>query len=63
MNKEKDLLNGKTQKSKMTKGDAKIVDSCESRSGAELKDVEMDSAWGKTRTKVILVPQVDSRDD
>ena len=57
LNKEKDLLNGKTQKSKMTKNDAKIVDTV-SRSGAELKDVEMDSSWGKTRTKVILVPKL-----
>ena len=57
LNKEKDLLNGKTQKSKMTKGDAKIVDTV-SRSGAELKEVEMDSGWGKTKTKVILVPKL-----
>ena len=57
LNKEKDLLNGKTQKSKMTKSDAKIVDTV-SRSGAELKDVEMDSAWGRTKTKVILVPKL-----
>ena len=57
LNKEKDLLNGKTQKSKMTKNDAKIVDTV-SRSGAELKDVEMDSSWGKSRTKVILVPKL-----
>ena len=57
LNKEKDLLNGKTQKSKMTKSDAKIVDTV-SRSGAELKDVEMDSGWGKTKTKVILVPKL-----
>ena len=28
------------------------------RSGAELKDVEMDGAWGKKRTKVILVPKL-----
>ena len=58
LNKEKDLLNGKTQKSKMTKSDAKIVDTV-SRSGAELKDVEMDNGWGsKSRTKVILVPKL-----
>ena len=57
LNREKDLLNGKTQKSKMTKSDAKIVDTV-SRSGAELKDVEMDSGWGKTKTKVILVPKL-----
>ena len=41
----------------MTKSDAKIVDTV-SRSGAELKDVEMDSGWGKTKTKVILVPKL-----
>ena len=41
----------------MTKNDAKIVDTV-SRSGAELKDVEMDSGWGKTKTKVILVPKL-----
>ena len=57
LNKEKDLLNGKTQKSKMTKNDAKIVNTV-AKSGAELKDVEMDSSWGKTRTKVILVPKL-----
>ena len=57
LNKEKDLLNGKTPKAKLTKGDADIVNNV-SRSGAELKDVEMDSSWGKSRTKVILVPKL-----
>ena len=57
LNKEKDLLNGKTPKSKLTNKDAQIVNSV-ARSGAELKDVEMDSSWGKSRTKVILVPKL-----
>ena len=35
----------------------KIVNSV-ARSGAELKDVEMDGSWGKSRTKVILVPKL-----
>ena len=46
LNKEKDLLNGKTPKSKLTNKDAQIVNSV-ARSGAELKDVEMDNGWGK----------------
>ena len=58
LNKEKDLLNGKTPKSKLTNKDAKIVNSV-ARGGAELKDVEMDNGWGsKSRTKVILVPKL-----
>ena len=57
LNKEKDLLNGKTPKSKLTNQDAEIVNNV-SRSGAELKDVEMDNAWGKKKTKVILVPKL-----
>jgi len=57
LNKEKDLLNGKTPKSKLTNKDAQVVNSV-ARSGAELKDVEMDGAWGKKRTKVILVPKL-----
>ncbi len=57
LNKEKDLLNGKTPKAKLTKGDADMVNNV-SRSGAELKDVEMKSAWGNKKTKVILVPKL-----
>ena len=57
LSKEKDLLNGKTPKSKLTNKDAQVVNSV-ARSGAELKDVEMDGAWGKKRTKVILVPKL-----
>ena len=58
LSKEKDLLNGKTPKSKLTNKDAQIVNSV-ARSGAELKDVEMDNGWGsKSRTKVILVPKL-----
>ena len=43
--------------SKLTNQDAEIVNNV-SRSGAELKDVEMDNAWGKKKTKVILVPKL-----
>ncbi len=57
LNKEKDLLNGKTPKSKLTKGDAEMVNNV-ARSGAELKDVEMKSQWGNKKTKVILVPKL-----
>ena len=57
LKKEKDLLDGKTPKSKLTKNDAQTVNSV-ARSGAELKDVEMDTHWGKNRTKVILVPKL-----
>ena len=57
LNKEKDLLNGKTPKSKLTKNDAQTVNSV-SRSGAELKDVELDTDYGKNKTKVILVPKL-----
>ena len=57
LNKEKDLLNGKTPKSKLTKGDADTVNNV-SRSGAELKDVEMKSQWGNKKTKVIIVPKL-----
>ena len=57
LNREKDLLNGKTQKSKMTKSDAKIVDTV-SRSGAELKDVELKGTYNTSKTKVILVPKL-----
>ena len=57
LNKEKDLLNGKTPKAKLTKGDADIVNNV-SRSGAELKDVEMKGTYGTSKTKVILVPKL-----
>ena len=58
LSKEKDLLNGKTPKSKLTNKDAQIVNSV-ARSGAELKDVEMENEWGgKSRTKVIVVPKL-----
>ena len=57
LNKEKDLLNGKTPKSKLTKGDADMVNNV-SRSGAELKDVEMKGTYNTSKTKVILVPKL-----
>ena len=58
LNKEKDLLNGKTPKSKLTKGDADTVNNV-SRSGAELKDVEMKNSFGTcSKTKVIIVPKL-----
>ena len=57
LNKEKDLLNGKTPKSKLTKGDADMVNNV-SRSGAELKDVEMKGIYNTSKTKVILVPKL-----
>ena len=57
LNKEKDLLNGKTPKSKLTQKDAQVVNNV-SRSGAELKDVEMKSQWGNKKTKVIIVPKL-----
>ena len=58
LDKEKDLLNGTTSKTKLTNKDAQIVNSV-ARSGAELKDVEMDTGWGsKAKTKVILVPKL-----
>ena len=57
LNKEKQLLEGKTPKSKLTKADAQTVNSV-ARSGAELKDVEMDGDSIKHKTKVILVPKL-----
>jgi len=57
LNKEKDLLNGKTPKSKLTNKDAQVVNNV-SRSGAELKDVEMKGTYNTSRTKVILVPKL-----
>ena len=57
LNKEKDLLNGKTPKAKLTKGDADMVNNV-SRSGAELKDVEMKGTYNTSKTKVILVPKL-----
>ena len=57
LNKEKQLLEGKTPKSKLTKADAQTVNSV-ARSGAELKDVEMDGDYIKHKTKVILVPKL-----
>ena len=57
LKKEKDLLNGKTPKSKLTKGDADMVNNV-SRSGAELKDVEMKGTYNTSKTKVILVPKL-----
>ena len=57
LNKEKDLLNGKTPKSKLTQKDAQVVNNV-SRSGAELKDVEMKGTYNTSRTKVILVPKL-----
>ena len=57
LKKEKELLSGKTPKSKLTKTDAEMVNNV-ARSGAELKDVEMKSQWGNRKTKVILVPKL-----
>ena len=57
LNKEKDLLNGKTPKAKLTQKDAEMVNNV-SRSGAELKDVEMKGTYNTSRTKVILVPKL-----
>ena len=57
LNKEKDLLNGKTPKSKLTNKDAEVVNNV-SRSGAELKDVEMKGTYNTSKTKVILVPKL-----
>ena len=58
LNKEKDLLNGKTPKAKLSKNDAKTINTV-ARSGAEVKDVEMDTEYGgKQSTKVVLIPKL-----
>ena len=58
LNKEKDLLNGKTAKSKLTQKDAQTVNTV-ARSGAELKDVELENQYGtKQKTKVVLIPKL-----
>ena len=58
LNKERDLLNGKTPKSKLTQKDAQTINTV-ARSGAELKDVELENQYGRTqKAKVVLIPKL-----